>query len=134
MSYLKNKVILEDYLQENDVKTDYDKGVFLHLITDKLFFTEFFDKKYLSNTNYKDFCKDLYYSYDLVNNYLEEKYKIDYEKYRDKIEKNIKKDNKEKEMDNSIRTNILPYDKLDKFIEQLSNINLEEYKEQIIIK
>lgn len=132
LSALKNKVLLDKYLEENSIESPYDKGVFLHLITDNLFFTDFFDEEYLLITGYKAFCKDLYYSYDICNQYLEEKYQIDYGKYREAIENNIKKDNTEKEIDNSDRTNILPYEKLDSFIERVSNINLEEYKNKIL--
>ncbi len=132
LNALKNKVQLDKYLEENSIESTYDKGVFLHLITDYLFFTDFFNEKYLLKTGYKDFCKDLYYSYDICNQYLEDKYQIYYGNYKEKIENNIKKDNKEKEVDNSKRTNILPYEKLDEFIEKVSSIDIEEYKNKII--
>ena len=134
ISALKNKVLLDKYLEENSIESSYDKGIFLHLITDNLFFTDFFDEEYLLKTGYKNFCKDLYYSYDISNQYLEEKYEIYYGKYREQIENNIKKDNTEKEMEYINRTNILPYEKLDNFIEIVSNINLEEYKTKVLRK
>lgn len=69
--YLASKVNLETFLQENKVESDYEKGVFLHLLTDKLFFTEFFPDEYIKNVDYITFCKDLYTSYDETNHYLE---------------------------------------------------------------
>ena len=69
-SYLKNKVNLRKFLEENKVDSDYQQGVFLHLFTDYEFFTSFFDKDYIRNVSYDDFCKDLYYSYDQTNEYL----------------------------------------------------------------
>lgn len=129
---LENKVLLINYLKENEIKNIYDRGVFLHLITDYLFFNTFFEKDYLLKITYEDFCKDLYYSYSHTNKYLKEKYKIEDEKYCKEIEDNIKKDQQEKNMDDSIRRNILPYKKLDEFIEKVSNINLNQYKKEIL--
>lgn len=43
INYLNNKVHIFPFLQTTNVKTDYNKGLFLHLITDKLFFTKFLD-------------------------------------------------------------------------------------------
>lgn len=42
LDYLANKVQLFLYLKNNNINTDYDKGIFLHLITDYLFFNDFF--------------------------------------------------------------------------------------------
>lgn len=132
LEYLANKVLLDKYLENVVVDTDYEKGVFIHLITDYLYFNNFFDKDYLSNISYSEFCKDLYYSYDITNKYLEDKYKIDYSKFIDRINTNIQKDRKEKDMDDEIRTNILPSWKLDSFIEYVADIDIEEYKNKII--
>ena len=131
-SYLSQKVQLNEYLKNESINSDYQKGVFLHLITDYLFFNNFFDYNYLSKISYSEFCKDLYYSYDITNDYLEEKYKIDYTEFLNQIKNNIEKDKKEKNTFNEIRINILPLDNLDNFIEYVSNINLEEYKNKII--
>lgn len=131
LEYLENKVQLKEYLKNNNIDSDYEKGVVLHLITDYIFFNEFFDKNYLNNISYEDFCKDLYYSYGITNEYLENKYKIDYEDFIEKIKNNISKDSKEKNINSEIRRNILEISKLDKFIEDVSNISLEEYKNKI---
>ena len=131
-NYLSNKVLLYRFLLNEKIDTDYQKGVFLHLVSDYLFFNTFFDKDYLLHTSYSDFCKDLYYSYDITNGYLERKYNISYTDFVDKIKDNIKKDQKEKNISSEIRTNILPFFKLDNFIEYVSNINLHDYSEKII--
>lgn len=132
LEYLANKVLLNEFLSKETIDTDYQKGIFIHLITDYLFFNNFFEKEYLKNIKYDEFCKNLYYSYNKTNQYIEEKYKIDYLKYADQINNNIDKDNKEKNTISKIGNNILPYNKLDNFIEYVSNINLEEYKNNII--
>ena len=132
LNYLANKVQLNEYLKNNNIDTDYNKGIFLHLITDYLFFNKFFNNKYLNNISYEDFCKDLYYSYDITNDYIVNKYKIDYTIFIELINNNINKDKKEKNVSTEIRNNILPYPILDEFIEYVSNISLEEYKDKII--
>ena len=119
---LKNKVVIEKFLKENKVETDYEKGVFLHLITDKLFFTNFFEKEYLNKVEKEAFRKNLYYSYHKTNDYLMEKYHIQFPK---KYEKEIKEVLKEKNMQKE--TLVIDNNKLDNFIEEVSNINLEEY-------
>lgn len=126
--YLKNKVNLEKFLQENKIKTDYDKGVLLHLLTDKLFFTEFFSDEYINNVDYSTFCKDLYTSYDETNSYIEEKYNIQFnDVIQEKMQKNIQDSKKEKKMNEEKGRNILPIDELEKFIEYVSNIDLDAY-------
>jgi len=124
----KNKVDLKRYLKENKVETDYEKGVFLHLLTDKIFFTEFFDEDYYKQTTYQEFCEDLYISYNKTNSYIEEKYHIVLKKDMiEKIREDIEKSKKEKKVILQEGKNILPLDKIDAFIERMSNVNLEEY-------
>ncbi len=125
----RGKVNIEKFLAENEIKTDYDKGVLLHLLSDKIFFTEFFDIEYLKNTKYEDFCKNLYDSYDKSNDYLKEKYPITLEKeLADKIQQNLNNLFKLKEVKEKKKVkNILPKEKLNAFIERMSDIKLEEY-------
>ena len=139
--HLKEKVNLKLYLQSNsnllkdEIDLDYQKGIFLHLITDYYFYNDFFDKDYIQNTTYQTFVKDLYYSYNLTNTYLEEKYSILLnipKSIEQRMNKDIKKVLNSKKVDNTVGTNILLYEKLDKFIERISDINLEEYKNKII--
>ncbi len=131
VDYLKNKINLYKYLKENTINSDYDKGFFLHLIVDYIFFTDFFDKSYINNISYNDFIKDLYYSYDIVNNVLLYKYKIDKKLLNEKVIAKIDSDRKEKQQINKNCKNILEIKKLDAFIERVSNINLELYKDKI---
>lgn len=134
LKYLSKKVQLNEYLKNENIDSDYSKGVFLHLITDYLFFNNFIDYTYLSTTPYSEFCKDLYYSYYITNEYLENKYKIDYSEFIAEMNNTIEKDKKEKNtIDNEIKKNILPLVELDNFIEYVSNIDLENYKNKIII-
>jgi hypothetical protein len=135
LTYLQLKVQLPQFLSESAIDNDYEKGIFLHLITDYLFYNDFFDRNYLEKVTYNDFIKDLYYSYDNSNKYLTDKYKLDINEIKDKVNNNIKKNQKEKNVDlckdNNLK-NLLQPSKLDDFIERVSNINLKKYRERLL--
>lgn len=132
LEYLANKVDLYEYLKKNEIHSDYQKGVFLHLIADYLFFNCFFDKTYLKSISYEEFCKDLYVSYDFTNDYLEKQYKLSLTGILEEIKLQIAKDKKEKNITKESRKNILPQLELDQFIEYVSDISLEAYRDKII--
>ena len=138
IDFFHKKVMLNKYLEKNEIINDYDKGYFLHLVTDYLFFNYFFAKNYLINTTYQEFYINLYYSYDLIENYLKQKYNISYlslpKEIKQKVINIIKRDKNEKNCkENKIGNNILPIDKIDKFINFVSDIDLEKYKDKIIL-
>jgi len=69
------KVNLKKYLKDNNLDNDYNKGYFLHLLTDYLFFTRFlykpeFETKDLDN----QILKILYVDYKKVNLDMLERY------------------------------------------------------------
>ena len=61
-----SKVILKDFLQDNEIYNSYMRGYFLHLITDYLFYNKYLEK----------FTKDIYNDYDILNKRLIEKYNV----------------------------------------------------------
>lgn len=130
LEYLNNKVNLYEFLKSNDIDSDYSKGLFLHLLTDYLFFNYFIDKEYLKNVNYDDFCKDLYYSYNLTN-YVYQKYNITFPIFKEEILQRIEKACAEKKMDDKEYMDILPKEKLDYFIDLMSSIDLDKYADKI---
>lgn len=134
--YLQGKVRLDLYLKENKVETDFEKGVFLHLFTDYLFFNEFFEKEYIRNTTYQDFVRDLYYSYEKTNDYLNKKYNIDFSIFGDRLIKNIEKNKKEKNLKEDMKNRKLIFSEkdLDEFIEKVSSINIDEVVMRLIRK
>lgn len=138
IKYLKTKVQLTEFLNKNNLDNDYIKGMFLHLITDYIFFNDFFDIEYIENITYKEFIKDLYYSYDQTNEYINKKYNIDMLGFGNKININIEKNKENHNMKDHIKLeeknqkNILTKDKLDDFISRVANINLEKYKNKIV--
>lgn len=131
-SHLESKVNIKKYLIENKINSDYKKGEFLHLLTDYEFFHHFFEEEYIKNISYDDYCKDLYYSYVETNQLLKELYPLSLEEFQERIDYEIEKNQKEKESNNYIGNNILPKDKLNKFINHLGTINLEEARKEII--
>ena len=134
IKYLKNKVHIYPFLQETVLDNDYKKGLFLHLITDKIFFTEFLDKQYLSKNTYSDYINDLYYSYEINNPKIIKHYQLPMEKWDKRIEENIEKMKKIRGIVEKKKTNILNIDKLNQFIEQMASLDLEKeekkYKNQ----
>ena len=132
LEYLSHKVELKNYLDNEYDASDYQKGIFLHLITDYLFFNNFFDCEYLKNVDYFEFCRDLYYSYSLINEYLDNKYGINYKDFGSELEDNIALNKQSKKADSQIGKNILPVEKVDAFIEYVSDIDLEKYSCKII--
>lgn len=134
VEYLKEKVRLDYFLASETIETDYQKGVFLHLITDEIYFNQFFEKEYITQIAYDNFIKDQRYSYQVIGDDIDKKYNLDYQELQDAINKNLAQDRKEHHIKEEVRTNILPLSKVEQFIEQVSDINLEVYQENIKTK
>lgn len=124
---LKNKIGLSDYLNSKRVNNDYEKGYFLHLVTDFIFFNQFFDDEYIKITEYGNFKKDLYYSYNIIHSYLIDNYDIRYTPFNDKVEKRISTSQVDANYDGEERTNIIPYNKLDIFIDEILKKDVNGY-------
>ena len=128
--FIKRKVSLYDFLINEQINSDYMKGYFLHLVTDYIFYCTFINKNYLDKVNFAQFHSDLYYSYNLKNNYINQKYQIDYkifpQKYINKMNEILN------ECENKTGTDIIPTTRLDKFIEYISKLNLNDYKNKIL--
>lgn len=133
--YLKAKVNLTKFVEGNQISSDYQKGVFLHLITDYEMYNNYFEKEYIENINYEDFCNDLYHSYDQVNDQVTNSYRIDIDPViKKQIENRISKKKKRLQFDtekNCQFQNVFPIEKLDPWIQKIGNTNLEEYKQKI---
>lgn len=105
------EVGLRNYLVKNDIKSDYDKGYFLHLITDYLFYN-----KLLECTS-----KEIYNDYDILNNFLIQKYEI---KIPKEIENNV--------FYKSGDTKILSKELAEETIDLSSQNLLQEIKDEIL--
>ena len=102
---------LREFLKENEINNDYDKGYFLHLVTDYIFYNKFLEC----------FSKDIYNDYDVLNEKLQEKYNVN-------IPESIRKEIFYKKG----KTVILEMDKVVKFIEEVSDYKLSEIKEKVL--
>ena len=106
-----SKVILNDFFKENTIDTCFEKGYFLHLVTDYLFYNNFLEY----------FSKDIYEDYDISNKYLIEKYNVN-------IPENVKNKIFYKEGD----TKVFTIESICKFIEKTSEYDIEDIKEQVL--
>ncbi len=129
--YVFEKVRLNEFLKKNKVETDYEKGVFLHLATDFIFYQEILTDEYLTKVDFDEMIQDLYYTYRITNPYLEEKYNIHSLNLDDVMNSNIKQTLIRMNVDNTCGTNLLPETIMDNFIEKVAKIDLESYIEKI---
>lgn len=126
------KVLLNEYLKLNKIESDYDLGVFMHLVSDYIFYNYYLDKSELSKLTAKEFSKSLYGSYDIVNDYLLGKYNLQDIEYMKEIKPIVDDFVNNKQDDDTKFVCLVSEDKLDEFIDYVSDINLEEYSKKII--
>lgn len=129
--YVFEKVRLNEFLKDKKVETDYEKGIFLHLATDFIFYQEFLSDEYLARVGFDEMIQDLYYSYKMSNPYLEEKYNIHSLNLDDVMNNNIKQTLNKMQVDNTCGKNLLSEEKMDNFIEKISSLDIEKYMEKI---
>lgn len=98
------------YLESNTINSDYDKGFFLHLITDCVFYQKYF----------KNLTTSLYDDYDMLNKTIIEKYNV-------KVLKEIEEYAKYKQGE----PQILKKDIIYKFIEEVSSFDIEDVRNKV---
>ena len=101
---------LNTYVKLNKIDTDFNKGFFLHLITDYLFYNKYLEKIEKPQ---------LYYDYDFTNGDLVKKYDV---KLLKEIESKVF-------FENGI-PQILTLDLASKVIDEVSELNLEQVYEE----
>lgn len=105
-------VNLKEFFNDKDIKIDFDKGYFLHLVTDYLFYNKFLEK----------FSKQVIHNdYDILNAEIKNKFQV-------KIPKRIEDRICYKEG----KTGILDLQKIIKFIKDVAKYDLEEIKTAVI--
>ena len=57
---------LDRFFEDKDLSNSFNRGYFLHLVTDYIFYNKIIDT----------FSKDIYHDYDVLNKYLIEKYSV----------------------------------------------------------
>lgn len=104
---------LNEFLKSNTIDTDFDKGRFLHLVTDYLFYNHYLDR--LEKPQ-------IYNDYDYTNQFLMEKYNVVLpEEVKDKV---FFKEGKPE---------ILTHALACKVIDEVSDLKLEEVQKEVII-
>lgn len=107
---------LKEFLLHNKLNNSLNKGIFLHLITDYLFYNY-----YLENVPRKSSKEILHNDYDIINKDLIEKYDI---KLPENIEKYVFYKNGE--------SKILTFNLAVKVIKEISELNIEKVQEEVI--
>lgn len=102
---------------KTNIKQDFYKGYLLHLLTDYYFYNYYFNKELLEVIKNED---TFHSDFDCTNKLLEEKYQIE-------LSENIKKYTGYK----NESPKYINIQKLIDFIEEMSNLNLEEEIEKI---
>jgi len=128
---LKNKIGFDDYLKTAKIDNDYEKGYFLHLLSDYKFYNNFFDKNYIEHTIYQEFKKDLYYRYNLIHNYLINNYDINYYPFENEIRKRIIASQNDANYNGEMRLNIISNKQLDDFINAILQKNITRYLSEL---
>lgn len=104
-----SNVDLNKYCQEVGLTTSYDRGYFMHLLTDDLFYNKFLNR----------FSEEIYNDYDKINKALIEKYNLQIpEKVREKVKFT------------SGETKILDLETVCKFIDAVGSLELESYVQE----
>ena len=74
----REKVGLDKFLQANKLDTDFDKGRYLHLLADWVYYNELLSHEYLRTVDMEQFPKDNIYTSIAYDKHLEEKYGAHY--------------------------------------------------------
>ena len=106
-----SKTNLKWFLEENKIENDFNKGYFLHLVTDYIFYNKLLEC----------FSKDIYNDYDILNKKLQEKFNV-------KIPEKIK----ERVFYKEGETKILELHSIIKFIEEVSDYKLSDIKDRVL--
>ena len=107
-----SQVHLNEFFSDRDLDNDFNKGYFIHLVTDYLFYNKFltvFSKKYIYN------------DYDILNKSLEDKFKV---KIPDKIKNYV--------FCNTGETKILNLDEVINFIKETATYDINFIKNEVL--
>ncbi len=103
---------LKGFLENNKIEDSFNRGCFLHLITDYLFYNYYLD--------YYD-KKDMYHDYDVLNKTLIDQYNV------------ILPDNiKDKVFYINDKTKILSYELATKIIDEISSMDIDEIEKEVL--
>lgn len=101
---------LNRYCREVELNSSYNRGYFLHLLTDDLFYNKYLER----------FSNEIYNDYNKINRAIVARYSLE---IPDKIKDLIKFESGE--------TKLLNFDSICKFIDTVGDIELENYKTEM---
>lgn len=124
---------VEEFVAENGVNSDYDKGYLLHLIVDNAYYGEFLKLERLSkfSDTYSGVKPYLYQTYDATLDFVNKKYGVIYENSHEEMS-GIRQRYGECAIDEE--PTLYSCDELAEFIEKMSNLDLEEYVKNLQFK
>ena len=102
---------MKAFLNDKNIDNSYNKGYFLHLITDFIFYNKFIEY----------YSTDIYNDYDILNKPLMERFNV-------KLPKEVK----DKVFYKEGITKILNLDKTVDFIKNVAKYKLDDVKQQVI--
>jgi len=127
----KEKIGLAEFLQANPDDTDFNRGRFLHLLTDYKYYNELMPNDYLKTIDFPTWTRDLFYTIKYHEKYLIEKYNLSFDmtSMKDKLTNILagwEKRDLEKYGPNGPQGVLLhTREELENFIQELGNANLK---------
>ena len=113
---------LYDFLQKNDINNSYNRGYFLHLLTDLLFYHYLINvDEIIKRLTLKLWKESIYNDYDILNPILISKYNLE---IIDRVSQYMTSSKKGK-------LKILNQEELFDFIDKVSSVNLEKIAKDI---
>lgn len=106
-----SKSNLYEFLKDKNVNNSFNRGYFLHLLTDYLFYNKYVDRM----------TKDMYNDYDITNKKLIDKYNVE-----------LPNEIKGSVFFNEGDLQILSYDLLYKMIDEISNMDIDKIAKDVI--
>lgn len=104
-------VNLKEFFSDRDIDNDFNKGYFIHILTDYIFYNKFL----------KVFSKVVYNDYDILNKQLEDKFKV-------KIPLKVK----DKVFYKEGKTKILKLEETIEFIQKIGKYDLDDIKTAVL--
>lgn len=103
---------LKNFLDNNEINSSFQKGFFVHLITDYLFYNHYLEK----------FSReDIYNDYDILNGKLIKKYNVE-----------LPERTKENVFFKDGETKILSFELACKVIDEVSNLDIETVRKEVL--
>ncbi len=122
IEYMKKKVDFNMFFKDNDINTSFLRAYFLHLLCDYAFFGEYVSDERLTKLPFMDVVKIGYNDYDLITPKLISKYNLEIpEQVKDILSRK-----------GSGNIELLDETTVDRFIDEMSSLDLEEEKNRVI--